>query len=80
MFREKSSNSSSAQLLYTLHNKELPIKTSIFDYMDTFKETGSVLKCTSMGRPTMSTEKVEHVHKAHECSPDKSVCTMAKQL
>jgi hypothetical protein len=48
--------------------------------MGTFRETGNILKCISMGRLSMSAEKVKYVHEAYERSLGNSVCTMAKQL
>jgi hypothetical protein len=51
----------------------------IQEWMDNFKETGSDLKCTSMGRLSVLVERVEEVQEAHECSSGRFVYTTARQ-
>uniref|UniRef100_A0A1B6EKB9 DUF4817 domain-containing protein n=1 Tax=Cuerna arida TaxID=1464854 RepID=A0A1B6EKB9_9HEMI len=58
----------------------VPDPKSIRKWLQQFKETGSVLKGKSPGRPTVSAENVERIRASCSCSPKKSLVRRSLQL
>lgn len=62
------------------HEKEPPHENNIRRWFNQFKETGSVLKQKSPGRPPVSDENVERIRQSAVRSPKKSIARRSLEL
>ena len=62
-----------------MYHRQPPTR-SIYQWINKLKQTGSVLKGNTTGRPRVSDERVEEVRDAFASSPSKSIRVASRQL
>lgn len=79
-FNESKSATQVQRTFRNVYHQDPPTRQSIYRWMKQFKDTGSVAKKKSPGRPPTSVENVQRVKQAFERSPRQSVRRAAREL